>query len=426
MNQSLNITRVLQLSILVAVANIACSSTTTPITPTQECTATDASYDAFVAPLMQSQCTTCHSINLTGSSRNNATVGVNFDTEDDVLAWEARIVARAITAKTMPVSAPLSKCDRERLAAYFEANSTCAPDCEARTCGDDGCGGSCGTCDVTETCDASTGTCACTPACDGKECGDDGCGSTCGTCIIPAICSQAGQCETPAPCVGDCTNKVCGDDDGCGTMCTHCTSPLVCNTSQGSCVSNCTANCTGKQCGDDGCGGSCGTCVSPNTCTTNTGHCDPPACVPNCTGKVCGDDGCGGSCGTCTDDKTCSTGTCVWPTRSFATDVYPLIRADGQGSNTCGGGSCHSGAVAPNLSSSNTAYTALVGQFGSHCNSIKIVTASEEANSFLVNALRGTGTCSTEISRMPKGRTALTISEINIIRAWIANGALNN
>ncbi|MCA9607115.1 MAG: hypothetical protein KC619_16025, partial [Myxococcales bacterium] len=52
----------------------------------------------------------------------------------------------------------------------------CVPSCVGRTCGDDGCGGSCGTC-TTGTCEA--GTCSCTPNCVGRTCGDDGCGGSC-------------------------------------------------------------------------------------------------------------------------------------------------------------------------------------------------------------------------------------------------------
>lgn len=34
----------------------------------------------------------------------------------------------------------------------------------------------------------------CAPACDGKDCGDDGCGSTCGSCPSNQTCDEAGQC----------------------------------------------------------------------------------------------------------------------------------------------------------------------------------------------------------------------------------------
>jgi prepilin-type N-terminal cleavage/methylation domain-containing protein len=101
----------------------------------------------------------------------------------------------------------------------------CSVDCNNKVCGDDQCGGSCGTCDTGQTCSPS-GQCACAPNCSGKNCGDDGCGGTCGSCTLPQTCGGSG------------TSGQCG----------------------------CTPNCSGKNCGDDGCGGTCGTCVSPQSC----------------------------------------------------------------------------------------------------------------------------------------------------------------
>jgi hypothetical protein len=45
--------------------------------------------------------------------------------------------------------------------------------------------------------DVSTCT-ACTPSCDGKTCGSDGCGGSCGTCNDPDTC-EAGVCTPPSP-----------------------------------------------------------------------------------------------------------------------------------------------------------------------------------------------------------------------------------
>ncbi len=48
--------------------------------------------------------------------------------------------------------------------------------------------------------------CGCQPICDGKSCGDDGCGGTCGTCEQGARCDEASQCVDdpcdPDPCNG--------------------------------------------------------------------------------------------------------------------------------------------------------------------------------------------------------------------------------
>jgi hypothetical protein len=59
----------------------------------------------------------------------------------------------------------------------------CLPDCGSRVCGDDGCGGSCGSCDAGEAC--QEGAC-CTQQCAGRVCGDDGCGGQCGSCNTAA------------------------------------------------------------------------------------------------------------------------------------------------------------------------------------------------------------------------------------------------
>jgi hypothetical protein len=132
----------------------------------------------------------------------------------------------------------------------YKCPSTCTPNCAGAECGDDGCGGSCGTCAGSETCEM--GICACTPNCAGKECGTDGCVGSCGTCPDFYACYN-GKCE-------------------------------------------CTPFCTGKECGDDGCGGSCGTCSDSKTCVDGVCSCmllTPPHIQlgPECevSGWTCGD-----------------------------------------------------------------------------------------------------------------------------------------
>jgi hypothetical protein len=135
----------------------------------------------------------------------------------------------------------------------------CQPDCQDKDCGDDGCGGNCGTCTGQESCIDSL--CVCQPDCMGAECGSDGCGGQCGEC--------------PA-------NDVCLVDATC-----------------------CTPECEGKDCGMNGCGGSCGQCDGNGFCQ------DGLCCYPQCENKVCGDDGCGGTCGQCLELEMCDDGTCV-------------------------------------------------------------------------------------------------------------------
>ena len=224
----------------------------------------------------------------------------------------------------------------------------CKASCEGKTCGDDGCGGSCGACSGTDQC--KDGQCAaCQPSCEGKVCGEDGCGGSCGSCLEGSYCAAGlcsisacdGQCEggdvscgedcscscnascfefgdccpnlcevcgSSFPdncCVPQCEGKTCGDD-GCGGSCGGCPPGQICDGAFQICI-DCTPNCDNKSCGADGCGGECGSCDAGLLCGEN-GLCE--ACEPACEGKTCGEDGCGGECGTCPTNTLCAAGTC--------------------------------------------------------------------------------------------------------------------
>lgn len=104
-----------------------------------------------------------------------------------------------------------------------EAHDNCSQDCACtptcsssyyiKNCGDDGCGGSCGTCQRGQAC--LNGFCKCAPVCTGKQCGNDGCGGSCGTCLW-------GKCNLIGKCVSCLSNS-------------DCAKGLECNSS-GSCV----------------------------------------------------------------------------------------------------------------------------------------------------------------------------------------------
>ncbi len=97
----------------------------------------------------------------------------------------------------------------------------------------------------------------CVPDCEDKACGDDGCFGTCGTCEPGQVCSL-GACVVD--CIPDCTDKFCGDN-GCGGVCGNCGSGESCV--GGACTNGCIPNCSGKACGDDGCGGICAVFEEP-------------------------------------------------------------------------------------------------------------------------------------------------------------------
>ena len=233
-------------------------------------------------------------------------------------------------------------CAAEELCADGDCQPLeCQPACDGAECGDDGCGGSCGACAGGVSC--VEGQCTeevCVPDCADKACGSNGCGGTCGDCPDAELCNAAGICE-PAPCIPDCTGKVCGSD-GCEGECGACPTGQTCNAAQVCEELPCEANCEGKSCGDDGCGGSCGDCTAPEICTV-TQVCVEPTCEPNCEGKSCGDDGCGGLCGTCgagdaCNEPVCQAGVCeVKPTTAVCDDGDACTSKDVCGDGICAG-----------------------------------------------------------------------------------------
>ncbi|MEZ4265533.1 MAG: hypothetical protein R3F39_04080 [Myxococcota bacterium] len=86
----------------------------------------------------------------------------------------------------------------------------CVPACGGKTCGQDGCGHDCGTCQPAEICTA--GNCVlCVVDCAGAECGDDGCGGVCGTCAPGESCHE-GDCVPPETVPGaTCDNAIVAD-----------------------------------------------------------------------------------------------------------------------------------------------------------------------------------------------------------------------
>jgi hypothetical protein len=193
----------------------------------------------------------------------------------------------------------------------------------------------------------------CIPSCTGsdgqwRECGDDGCGGQCGTCPDGWQCNALYQCQPGSrtcqqgiDCVLSCNGPLYSCLDSCaagldqeaqsnlyrlfeciGNLCASGSGYLSpdcfyryakseCLPYYERCLSGvCTPRCEGRECGDDGCGGQCGTCPWGTACDWAAGYCYP-TCIPSCENRQCGDDGCGGTCGDCQPGTTCQDGWCV-------------------------------------------------------------------------------------------------------------------
>ena len=156
---------------------------------------------------------------------SSATVQLSLNEGDEVLVVASRALDLDRSDGIYDVTAP-----------YIISITSCTPMCDERACGDDGCGGSCGTCGFGEECNRE-GICECVPNCTRRQCGDDGCGGSCGTCSSTSTCSRSGQCI-------------------------------------------CTPMCDGRECGSNGCGGTCGRCGLGTSCSAGQCIDDPDSCDP--------------------------------------------------------------------------------------------------------------------------------------------------
>jgi uncharacterized membrane protein len=90
-----------------------------PIDP-DACETSYLAYDNFGAPFVVNWCRGCHSSSVPEGMRQNAPVGVNFDTGADVLEWQERIRIRATGAQpTMPPAGGPSTQERALLAEWI-------------------------------------------------------------------------------------------------------------------------------------------------------------------------------------------------------------------------------------------------------------------------------------------------------------------
>lgn len=240
-----------------------------------------------------------------------------------------------------------------------------------------------GTCDEGETCANCAADCGCpdgqscyqaaccTPSCDGKECGDDGCGGTCASCDIGMICDNF-TCTAPTEiCTASqavsCDDVISGTNVGGTSLFDAACSPwattgpeivysftpavddlLILELTEGGDTLDHDLGVMGNYCTDGACMGYGDTGANIEVEAGKTyyivvdgydGSAGPftlnvrcrSTCVPDCDGKECGDDGCGGQCGAEECGGWCVEGVC-----------YDEGGCTAYGDTGCGGCECES------------------------------------------------------------------------------------
>lgn len=166
----------------------------------------------------------------------------------------------------------------------------CAPNCNGRECGDDGCGagGTCGSCPTGQTCNATTGQCVitCGPqncssgCCDANgKCKDGTSAQACGaggsacvacpseqTCLAGACQNKAGTCTGSVKTCGQNTHSPCNNTNAC-TCDVALDGATVCRVFNGVACSDCESN---ADCGPGAVCLRCAHCPQqrPNACAT--------------------------------------------------------------------------------------------------------------------------------------------------------------
>ena len=111
------------------------------------------------------------------------------------------------------------------------------------------------------------------------------------------------------------------------------------------------------------------------------------------------------------------------PANSLSNDVQPILTAN------CTDSACH-GAPTPQLGmnlSVDLTFSNTVGVPAVEVSTLNRVEPGDPDNSYLIHKLEGTaGAVGGVDTQMPLGRNPLDQSDIDIIRAWIADGAQNN
>jgi hypothetical protein len=157
-------------------------------------------------------------------------------------------------------------------------------------------------------------------------------------------------------------------------------------------------------CLDGGCSNGCGAltecsgaCVDTDVNSLHCGGCDSP----------------------CTTGAACERGVCACsgPAVSYVADIEPMFVAD------CAGMGCHGAPVAQEQLDlrAGVGFDELVGVAASQCDELLLVAPGDPAGSYLLDKLLGVDMCMG--TRMPKASMPYSNEQLELVTAWICQGA---
>jgi hypothetical protein len=161
---------------------------------------------------------------------------------------------------------PVETAAKKKRKKHKKKRQTCRPVCGGKTCGDDGCGGSCGACGSGLACQA--GSCVCVPDAQATTCAGQ-CGTKTNNCgqSVTCPCGGSKQCLSNGSCAGVCSGSI------------ACPSGCLCSLSNTEGQTHCVIEATCPEIVQD--------CMGTAQCPMGH-HCQPtgcaitPKCVPLC------------------------------------------------------------------------------------------------------------------------------------------------
>jgi uncharacterized membrane protein len=108
---------------LAALALAAAAATACGTDTTASCSRSFLRYDNFGAPFIANWCRDCHSAALPADMRQDAPLGIDFDSSRDIRRWSLQIERTSGTGATMPPAGGPALAERQMLVEWLDCGA---------------------------------------------------------------------------------------------------------------------------------------------------------------------------------------------------------------------------------------------------------------------------------------------------------------